>query len=82
MTCTAATTEPMPGAQMCADLAARLPQHRARARDLLARAWARTIAGIRRFRMSRADARRDARPDPADARAAAEYYLSTHWVNR
>ncbi|MET4159001.1 hypothetical protein [Agromyces sp. PvR057] len=82
MTCTAATTEPMPVAQVCADLAARLPRHRARTLDLFARARLATVAFLRAVRMPRAGARRDARLDPADARAAVAHYLSTHWVNR
>lgn len=81
MTCTAAT-EPMSGARVCAELASRLPRRRALAGGIRSRVWLPALARLRGFRMPRADDRRDARPDPADARAAVSHYLSTHWVNR
>ena len=81
-TCDVPATEPIRAAQACADLVASLPLDRARARRGVVALWHALVERWRARRMPRPGVRRDARPDPADARAAVSHYLAVHWVNR
>lgn len=83
-TCEVPAADPIPSAvQACAALVSRLPLEQARARrGTIARAWSTSVVWLRARRMPRAGVRRDARLEPADARAAVAHYLATHWVNR
>ncbi|ANJ28480.1 hypothetical protein [Agromyces aureus] len=75
MTCTVATTEPMPAARACGIRS-------------LARVRLALIERVRELRMSRAGVTGTSavgagpRPDPTEAREAVAHYLSMHWVNR